>query len=370
MRTAVVNLTSGGLSGGYRKYLQQLLPLLHDSPLITQLDVLSPSSVQFDTSRDGYWSWPDADGMTGYKSLRSELARRKPDVVFFPSARLVNVAIPTVVMVRNMEPLVAPFAGNSMRDGLKNVGRRVVARWSCRRATRVIAVSDFVRDFVVDHWNVPPTKIGVVPHGVEPPLEPGARIKPQSVAVGKDPWIFAAGSIRPARGLEDLLGALSYIHSAGIRPRIVVAGATSGDGETYRQKLQRAIDQAGHAGDVVWAGPLSQPEMAWCYANCSAFVMTSRVEACPNTALEALAYGCVCVATTRRPMPETFGDAARYYEAGDQQMLAEQIVTVLRMTDVERNDLARKAVSRAADFTWQKTAEGTIRELQLAAHQS
>ena len=34
MRIAVVNLTSGGLSGGYRKYLARLMPLLASDPRV------------------------------------------------------------------------------------------------------------------------------------------------------------------------------------------------------------------------------------------------------------------------------------------------------------------------------------------------
>ena len=371
MHAAIVNLTSGGLSGGYKKYLQQLLPLLHASPLISQLDVFSPRSAEF-TGADtqGYWTWPESDGMTGYKQLRLELARRRPDVVFFPSARLVRLTQPSVVMVRNMEPLVAPFAGNSVRDGLKNIGRRIVARWSCLQATRVIAVSDFVRDFLVDNWRLSANKIGIVPHGVEPPLEPNLWDKPNALTLPDDrPWIFAAGSIRPARGLEDVVGALNF-NTSGTRLRLVIAGAASGDGEAYRKKLERTITQAGYTDDVVWTGPLSQREMAWCYANCSVFAMTSRVEACPNTALEALAYGAACIATTRRPMPETFADATLYYEAGDSRMLARQIARVLQMGRQERGALRRKALARAADFTWPKTAAATIQQLMLAANKS
>lgn len=61
--------------------------------------------------------------------------------------------------------------------------------------------------------------------------------------------------------------------------------------QKYRQKLESSIKAGGNSGSVVWAESLSRKEMAWCYASCSVFVITSRVEACQNTALEALAYG-------------------------------------------------------------------------------
>ncbi len=230
----------------------------------------------------------------------------------------------------------APFAGNSLRDGLRNIGRRIAAHSSCRNATRVIAVSAFVRDFLLGEWRIPAEKVSVVAHGVEPALVPSRRLKPASVTPQSDrAMVFVAGSIRPARGLEDLLNAQVRLKGLGVEPTIVIAGSVSGDGERYRRKLKGIIARGQIGDSVVWAGSLSPHEMAWCYGNSSVFVMTSRVEACPNTALEAMSYGASCIATTNRPMPEIFGDAARYYTAGDYEMLADRIVSVFRLPDSE-----------------------------------
>ena len=42
MKVAVVNLTAGGISGGYRKYLLNILPRLAGHPSITDLVCASP----------------------------------------------------------------------------------------------------------------------------------------------------------------------------------------------------------------------------------------------------------------------------------------------------------------------------------------
>ena len=51
---------------------------LHASPLVSNLDVLSPDGL--DVPRDSansYWPWPEKEGLTGYRTLKSELARRR-----------------------------------------------------------------------------------------------------------------------------------------------------------------------------------------------------------------------------------------------------------------------------------------------------
>lgn len=369
MRLAVVNLIRGGGSGGYRKYLETIPSLLRSSPTVSELEIFSPEGTDIPKGLRSHRMWPAADWMTGYKDLKRALLNFKPDVIFIPTARIIKTPFPTVLMVRNMEPLVAPFAGNSFRDGLKNIGRRLVARDACRRADRVIAVSPFVRDFLVRHWHLPDSKIGVVPHGAGTPLASKSRTRPRVLGRLDKPMIFTAGSIRPARGLEDVLGALPRLAEMGLDVILVVAGKVSGDASGYRNALDKLIESRSLSGSVVWAGELSASEMAWCFAECATFVMTSRVEACPNTALEALAYGAPCVATSLRPMPETFGVAALYYEPGDSLGLADRLSRLLTLSKSERSEVVTNARRRAAGFTWQATADATIRQLDLARKQ-
>ncbi|MGI8402116.1 MAG: glycosyltransferase [Gemmatimonadaceae bacterium] len=370
MRVAVVNLTSGGLSGGYKKYLQAVLPLLRASPLVSDVNLMSPRGMRLPSDfGDQCWFWPTHDALLGYRGLKAELRRRAPDVVFIPTARIVKTGFPTVTMVRNMEPLIAPFAGNSATDALKNIARALTARMSSIRAERVIAVSPFVRDFLVDRWAIPADKIGVVSHGVEAPLSDSFLTKPEWLAgVDGRPIIFTAGSIRPARGLEDVISAMRKLRDRGVEAVLVVAGEVSGDADRYRRRISEAIGSHGLGNSVIWPGSLSRPAMAWCFANCSAFVMTSRVEACPNTALEALTYGAPCIATTLRPMPETFGDAAFYYTAADSETLATQIARVLGLSSNEKALLADRARARASGFTWEATVQATVSELSLASN--
>jgi glycosyltransferase involved in cell wall biosynthesis len=369
VRVALVNLTSGGLSGGYKKYLQAVLPLLRTSPFVSNVDIFCPQGMELPSDIGAKcWSWPSNDWVKGYSELRSELRRRAPDVVFIPTARIVKSDFPTVVMVRNMEPLIAPFAGNSAKDVLRNIARRFMARMSSRQADRVIAVSPFVHDFLVDRWGIPSAKIGVVSHGVEAPMSRSLLTKPEWLTGDASrPMIFTAGSIRPARGLEDVISAMWELRDRGVNARLVVAGEISSGATRYRRRLSKEIAKNSLSNDVIWPGSLSRQSMAWCFANCSAFVMTSRVEACPNTALEALTYGAPCISTTLRPMPETFGDAAFYYKAGDSQALASQLSTVLRLDPAEITLLSDRARARASEFTWEATVGATVSELRLAA---
>jgi glycosyltransferase involved in cell wall biosynthesis len=360
MHVAVANLTRGGFSGGYRKYLQVLIPLLRRDPRVSRVDVYMPESdrptvVEADVMK----RWDAGDYKRGYPELKRWLAESPPDVVFVPTAQTIACGKPVVSMIRNMEPLLVPFDGNVMSEGLRNLARAWAARRAATRSDRVIAVSQHVRDFLVSRWKLDPEKIGVVYHGVDRVASP----RRPAAAVGIEPntFLFTAGSIRPARGLEDLLGALAIL---GPGHTLLIAGEPDPITRGHAAKLKARAASLG--ARVVWLGRLDEQEMAWCFQNCTFFVMTSRAEACPNTVLEALTYGCVSISTDCPPMPEFFADAALYYRARDAKNLAARIAGMRAMTEEERATMRERAIARAGDFSWERTASQTVTELELA----
>lgn len=368
MRVAVVNLTGGGLSGGYLEYLEHLLPLLLRDPRVDHLDAYIPPEAPW-AGAPGIESlrWPQGDSRRGYRGLRARLDQTRPDVVFFPTARWLPTGRPTVVMVQNMEPLARPFGGNGPVDVAKNLVRRYLAWAAVHRADRVIAVSGFVRDFLVRRWKAAPGKVAVVYHGVEAPPVPSLVARPQALQ-GLSDWdfLFTAGSIRPSRGLEDLIGAMVLLKDRGVGLRLVIGGQADRHARFYQQRLERLARELRVAQRIIWAGHLDRHEMSWCLAHCRLYVMTSRVEACPITALEAMSHGCEIVSSDPPPMPEILGDAAVYYRAGDTAALAERIRERLDAGRANRAHLQGQALARAGRFTWGGTARQTVDQLSAA----
>jgi glycosyltransferase involved in cell wall biosynthesis len=259
-------------------------------------------------------------------------------------------------MVRNMEPLTVPFGGNSVKEGIKNLARAWEARRASRRATRVIAVSEHVRDFIVTRWRIDPVRVGLVYHGVD-----RAVVVPRAVTTNPA-VLLTAGSIRPARGLEDLVRALPLIDGS---IRLVIAGQVDPGCEGYAARLRQLTERLGVSTRVMWVGQLGSADMSSALQSCTAFVMTSRAEACPNTALEAMSHGCAVVSVDRAPMPEFFSDAALYYPTGDATALAGQLRAVVA-DNARRQRLTEAACHRAEAFTWEATKDRTIEELELA----
>jgi glycosyltransferase involved in cell wall biosynthesis len=344
-----------------------MVPLFKADPRVDRLAIFVPPGDCWPELDAEVSVWTKADARLGLGGLKRRLRELAPDVVFIPTARWFDCgAVPTVIMVRNMEPLLVPFEGNPLPTKVKNLARAYSARRACQRATRIIAVSDHVRDFVVGRWKIPDERVGTVRHGVGEQVPTGERMRPAALGEGSDEFVFTAGSIRPARGLRDIVVAAARLKESGLPHRIVVGGAPDPDSVQYAADIKHLAAMLGVADRISWAGQLTAVEMAWCFSNCAAFAITSWAEACPNTVLEALSYGCLSVSTDQPPMPEFFAESAYYYPARDGEALARRLLEALNAPPAQQQAMRGGAVARASRYNWQTTAQRTLEELEIA----
>ncbi len=368
MRIAIVNLTAGGMSGGYRKYLQNILPLMAKDKRVDGLEVYIPVGHAdiFSNNAFSLHNIP-ADNVSNNKTwLRNELVTHQFDVVFIPSAMWINCGkTPFVTMIQNMEPLVVPFQGNPLKECIKNIGRYMANLYACRRAHRVIAISKFVKTYLTEKWRIASDRIDLVYHGIDLTTQASADDHGAIALLKSFLFIFTAGSIRPARGLEDIIRALAILNTE--QPvQLAVGGNVDPGMEPYFSKLKKMAENLGITERIHWLGKMNDSEMAWCYSHCDAFIMTSRVEACPNIALEAMSYGCVNIASENPPLPEFFGNSAFYYPPKDAKTLAQLIRKVLSLDKPEKDALSNTGKSIASKFSWEVCAQKTVSELQKA----
>ena len=363
------------MSGGYKKYLCNVIPRMakHDDVeailcampnAIGASDWINPlPNVRLVECKPFRFLFPHRD-----VELLRELGRFFPDVIFVPverSFRFKNV--PVVNMIQNMEPFVTNSDGNPFGEKVKQWVQYVDGRRAIKNADWIIAISRFVSDFLVTQWKIQEERTGLAYHGID--VVKNEDIKRPHV-IPKEwngQFLFTAGSIRPARGLEDLVLALKYLLLQGEKPvRLVIAGEFAHRMAGYQKKLKDSVQENNLSDRICWTGRLNEKEMAWCYQNCSAFVMTSRVESFGMIGGEAMSHGCSCISADNPCLPELFGNEAIFYPPKDAQALAEAIKTVLVWDDNQRKVMSEKAKKRAAEFSWDICAERTVRELSKA----
>jgi len=99
MRIAIINMTAGGMSGGYRKYLQNVLPRMAAHPDVEAILCASPEILNI---QDWFEPLPNVEFVRcpslrflrhkGSNELRHHLKRFRPDVIFVPVERFLRFA--------------------------------------------------------------------------------------------------------------------------------------------------------------------------------------------------------------------------------------------------------------------------------------
>ena len=371
MKIAIINITGGGISGGYKKYLQNIIPRMAVSPGIETILCASPKTIKIENWLSPFSKIKLIDCQPfrflrgGFDSkLKQHLDDFAPDLIFIPIERFLEFKkVPVINMVQNMEPLVGSWGG-PLSERFKNWIRKKEGRSALKKSNRIIVPSAYVRDFLVKHWDIPDEKIGLVYHGVDSPEKDISS--PQSFSKQWDNgFLFTAGSIRPARGLEDILYAFKYLQSKlSSSPVLLIAGEASPGMERYQKGLKDWTKKNGLSSQVYWTGGLTAKEMSWCYKKCQAFIVTSRVESFGLIAAEAMAHGSICISSDSSCLPEIFDGAAVFYPVGKPDVLAQKIKEVLGWSLEKKEKMSQLSLKRASFFSWDKCAQQTLEEFK------
>ena len=112
----------------------------------------------------------------------------------------------------------------------------------------------------------------------------------------------------------------------------------------------------GCADRVKFIGYVPHQHMPLLFGHATCFVFPSLLEACGTVLIEALACGTPILCCRRRPMSDICGDAAVLFDGEDPGDIAAKNLRGA-FGPPRREELSRRAVERATQFSWQQGAE-------------
>jgi glycosyltransferase involved in cell wall biosynthesis len=247
--------------------------------------------------------------------------------------------------------------------GLRGAGMRVLVPAAARRSNRVIAISESTRKDVVERLHVPAERIDVIPQGVGisathdpmPEAELRARFE-----LGDRRVLLSVSTKRAHKNLRRLLEAHALI-PADQRPLLVLPGYPT----PYEEELRRLANELAITEDVRFLGWLEPPELEGLYAVAECFVFTSTYEGFGMTVLEAMARGVPVACSNASAIPEVAGDAALLFDPESVEEISGAIRSMLSDPRL-RDRLAEAGRRRAAEFSWERTARGTLESYRRA----
>ncbi len=227
-------------------------------------------------------------------------------------------------------------------SALKRAYYRFIVRRACRKAFRVLTVSEYSRWLIIAWAGVEPNHVVNVGNGVEQCYRPdGAAYAPGFS------YLLCVSNRKAHKNEPRVVEAFSQ---AEIDPRIrlLFTGAPS--------KELSALCSQFHLGErVIFVGRVPETELPGLYRGALALVFPSLYEGFGLPVIEAMACGTPVLTSDTTSLPEIAGDAALMVNPLSVNEITAGIERLCRDPDL-REHLREKGYGRVKQFCWDDVA--------------
>jgi len=242
---------------------------------------------------------------------------------------------------------------------LRSKVQAILAKISIERADKVISLSYALKERLVTNWHIESEKIEVIYPGLGniSKMLCSCRGDMQNGDDSRD-LILTVSRLSPHKNIEVLIKAYALL-STELRKRNTLVIVGQGDVH-YIRRMKGLVVDYGIEDSVKFLGGVSNEVLMELFSKSIVFVFPSLLEGFGLPPLEAMGAGVPVIASNAPAIPEVCGDAAKYFEPGSVEDLHDAMLHLLN-DSTERKRLAKRGELVASSFSWEKTAEETMR---------
>jgi glycosyltransferase involved in cell wall biosynthesis len=282
------------------------------------------------------------------------------DIFHYPdhTASLLMGVTPTIITVHDLAFLRFPQTFDLSRAMYK----KMVINRSVGIADRIIAVSSFTKNELVDLLNIDPDKISIVYNGVSPMFreidrgEARDRISYLIPGLKKDYLLFV-GTLEPRKNVVSLVHSYNLLRKQGkIDAQLVIVGSR---GWLY-DKLFKEIAKNSLVDDIIFTGYVTNEQLVMLYNGANFLIYPALYEGFGLPVLEAMACGIPVITSDRSSLSEVAGDAAMKIDPNSEEDIADAMAKLYQNKEL-REEYRKRGLERAKMFSWQETARKTLK---------
>jgi len=284
-----------------------------------------------------WWLW----------GLEREMRRRGVELFHGTDYSVPYVPLrPSVMTVHDLSPWLDP----AWQPDASRVRRRTPRLLRMGLATMVITPTEAVRRATIDRFRLPPDQVVAVP------LAAGDLFKPSASPAAKprgNPYFLFVGTREPRKNIARLVEAWRDVRRTA-SVELVLAGRARADFPVIKDEPGLRV-----------LGEVPDSDLPGLYSGALACVYPSLYEGFGLPVLEAMQCGALVITSRDPAILEVSGDAVVHVDAEDTAALAEAMRAVATNSD-GFDEVRRRALARAAQFSWKNTARRT-REVYVTA---
>ncbi|KKT40783.1 MAG: Glycosyl transferase group 1 [Candidatus Giovannonibacteria bacterium GW2011_GWA2_44_13b] len=227
---------------------------------------------------------------------------------------------------------------------------------SFKRTSAVIATSDSTKQDVIKLFGVPSKKVRTIPHG----FTKVCSLPEENIGLPEAPFFLYVGVIKERKNVLGIIKAFELFkkNNPGM-PHKLAIGGRFGVG-TYPNLIKKYLAEHNLEHDVILLGYLSQNQLSFVYRRAEALVSPTFIDGFGLPILEAMNCGIpVITSNISGPAELGRGGAAILVDPYNIESIAESMGKLTKNAKL-RKTLIAVGLTRASEFTWQKTASETL----------
>lgn len=268
-----------------------------------------------------------------------------------------GLKVPSIVTIHDLRSLHFPEYYSLVRGQF--LKKRISD--SARKASKIIAISDYTRNDIIKNLNVPPEKVTRIYQGFDA-TDFQREYAPYEIRQIKEKYhlpekfILSVGHLEPRKNFIRLLRAFALLKNIEKVPhKLVIVGKESWRAQLlYDETRNLKIEDA-----VIFVGFVSFGELPAFYQLADLFVLPSLFEGFGFPPLESMAAGTPVVCSNSTSLPEVCGDAAVYFDPEEEEDIIEKMKVVLHNSELKQK-MIENGFENIGRFNWSETARQTL----------
>jgi len=239
--------------------------------------------------------------------------------------------------------------------------------FALRHASKIITVSNFTKQEILSLYpKTKAAKIKVVHNGYNnilyKPLTDQAKIKNVLEKYGLvPPYFLYVGRLEKKKNTPALIEALALLREnyPEVKEKLVLIGNAS----FGYDEVKYVIEEFNLNDDIFMPGWVAEADLPAIFNGASAFVFPTKHEGFGIPVIQSLACGLPTIVSDIPVLREIAAEAVLYFDQNNKKSIAAAMHEIIVNQDLRRQ-LSLAGQRRAQQFSWEKCARETLKEIQ------
>ena len=226
----------------------------------------------------------------------------------------------------------------------------------CKKAKKIITVSNHAKEDLINVLGIKENKIKVVYNAVSPVFSE-SNGSDQKFKEKYGDYALYVGNLKSFKNVLRLIQAFVLAKEKIKEMKLILIGKNFMAQETLVFEKEK---------DIIFLGEVPFSDLSKFYRNAKYFVFPSLYEGFGLPPLEAMASGTPVICSNAASLPEVVGEAALLFDPTQVQELAKLMVELWE-NEGQRKKLIAKGLEQAKKFSWDKAAQEILKVYEEVA---